>query len=85
MKIPLLLTLTATCLALVTAAPVHAAPKGKKDMAAKMSEMLSTRENRMMALHELMSTKERKMEMAKVLKADPEFRELYGNATTGGG
>ena len=72
-----------------TVAPTAlAAPKAarKGGMEAKMSEMLRTKENRMMAVHELMSTKERKMELAKVLKADPEFREIFGNAaTTGGG
>lgn len=84
MKIPLLFIAT-VCTLLTQAAPLQAAPKAKKTMEEKISKMLETKENRMMVLHELMSTKERKMEMAKVLKADPEFREVYGNTTTGGG
>ena len=84
MKIPLLFTL-ALCTLLAPAAPLRAAPKEKKTVEEKMAKMLSTKEGRMAALHELMSTKERKAEIAKVLKADPEFREVYGNATTGGG
>lgn len=84
MKIPLLFTV-AVCTLLAQAAPLQAAPKEKKTMEEKMSKLMATKEGRMAALHELMSTKERKMEMAKVLKADAEFRELYGNATTGGG
>ena len=90
MKLPHYFTIAGAgaLLLLMTTAPTtaHAAPKAKKaGMEAKMAEMLQTKENRMMALHELMKTKERKTEIAKVLKADAEFREVYGNATTGGG
>ena len=47
--------------------------------------MLETKENRVMVPHELMSNKERKTEMAKVLKTAPGFREIFGNTTTAGG
>ena len=73
------------CTLLAPAAPLRAAPQPKKGMEERIAQMLETKENRRMALHELMRTRERKMEMAQVLKADPEFREVYGNATTGGG
>ena len=84
MKLPLLFTIV-VCTLFAQAAPLQAAPKAKNGMGAKMAEMLQTKEGRMMAIRELMKTKERKMEMARVLKADPEFREVFGNATTGGG
>ena len=81
MKLPILFTVV------VCALLAQAAPKTEKGMGEKIAKMLDqeTKENRMMALHELMKTKERKTEIAKVLKADAEFREVYGNATTGGG
>ena len=88
MKLLLSVATAGICCFLLAPAPAAlAAPKAAKKggMEAKMAEMLQTKENRMMAIHELMSTKERKMELAKALKADPEFREIFGNATTGGG
>ena len=82
MRLPILLSLFVGCTLLVPISAATAAPKAKS---AEIAKMLKDKDTRMMVLHELMSTKERKMEMAKVLKADPEFREAYGNATTGGG
>lgn len=94
MKSPFLpLTVAAACggalLLLVVQTPTvaHAAPKANppKDKAAKIAEMLKDRDTRMMLMREMMRTRERKLEMARMLKADPEFREIFGNVTTGGG
>ena len=85
-----LLVAVAACSLLAAGAPsAQAAPKGKKSesgsMEAKMADMMKDKNMRMMAIKELMSTKERKMELAKMLKPDKEFNQIFGNLTTGGG
>jgi hypothetical protein len=83
MKSYLLVAVTA-CSLLAAGAPAANAA-GKKMSKAECAEMMNDKDNRMMFMHEMMSTKERKMEMAKMLKADKEFNQIYGNLTTGGG
>ena len=80
-----LLVAVAACSLLAAGAPAASAAEGKKHTQAEVSEMLKDKDMRMMVMHEMMSTKERKMEMAKMLKEDKEFREIFGNLTTGGG
>ena len=90
-KLPMkktLLLAVATC-ALFAQVPggVQAAPESDKHKhhAAAIAEMCKEREVRLMMLRELTNSRERKMEVAHMLKDDSEFREVFGNLTTGGG
>ena len=82
MKTTLLLTI-----ALFIQAPgLQASPPAtKKQHAARICEMCKHKELRVMMLHELTNCRERKQEVVHILKADPEFVEMFGNETTGGG
>ncbi|MBV9127174.1 MAG: hypothetical protein JO117_03705 [Verrucomicrobia bacterium] len=84
MKKSLLLTV-ATCALLIQLPNLQAAPESKEQHKAKIAEMCQDHDVRMMMLHELTNSRERKMEVARMLKDDPEFREVFGNLTTGGG
>lgn len=90
MKKPFLCTLATFALLFQgTGVGVAAAPKATskhhRHMAAHIARMCQDREARVMMLHELTNTPERKREVAHLLKDDSYFREMFGNETTGGG
>ena len=73
-----ILLITFATLALLPLAPAaQASPEETKNVSATIAAMCKDKEVRMMMLQELTCTRERKMEMAKKLKEDPEFREIY--------
>ena len=84
MKKTLLFTVAA-CALFIQVPGIQAAPQSKEHHAKRIAEMCKDREVRIMMLHELTTCRERKQEVVRVLKADPEFREMFGNETTGGG
>ena len=89
MKKSILLTLATCALLFQGTGVVAAAPKSSSKqhhrMAAHIARMCQDREVRVMMLHELTNTPERKREVAHLLKDDSYFREMFGNETTGGG
>ncbi len=81
-----LLVALAACSILAAGVPTaEAASKKSKMTQAEMNEMCKDREMCKMMMKGMMANKETKMWMAKQLKADAEFREMFGNVTTGGG
>ena len=76
MKRLLLLTITAaTLLPIMPAA--QASPEETRKAQAQIVEMCKNKDIRLMLLHELTCTPERKMETVKKLQEDPEFREVW--------
>lgn len=87
MKKTLLLAATACALFIQMPGGVYAAPDSDKHNrhTAAIAEMCKDHEVRVMLLRELTNSRERKTEVARMLKDDSEFREMFGNLTTGGG
>ena len=75
----------ATCGFLNLAATVHASPKNTERRRVQIVTMCQDKSTRTMMIRELMHTKEGKMEMARMLKEDTEFRSLYESMTVNAG
>ena len=75
----------ATCGFLNPATTVHASPKDTEHQRVQIVTMCQHKRTRTIMIRELMHTKEGKMEMARMLKADTEFRSLYESMTTNAG
>lgn len=84
MKKSLFLTIAA-CAVLLTGAPgvVHASPASKKSLATTITQTCRTREARLMMIHELTRTPERRQEVAKVL-ADKGYSVRFPSAEATG-
>lgn len=74
-KIAFLTAAIATLLPFVPAA--QASPKETKKAQSQIVEMCKNKDVRIMLLHELTCTPERKLETVKKLQEDPEFREVW--------
>ena len=64
----LLTTVATTCLLFTQLPGIQASPAEKKPQAARIAQMCQNREVRLMLLHELTNTPERKQEVAQVLQ-----------------
>ena len=70
--------LTAIAATLLPITPVaQASPEETKKAQTQIVEMCKNKEIRVMLLHELTCTPERKRETVKKLQEDPEFREMW--------
>ena len=68
----------ATAVALSSIMPaVQASPEETRKTQAQIVEMCKNKDIRVMLLHELTCTPERKLETVKKLQEDPEFREMW--------
>ena len=74
-KIAFLTAAIATLLPLTPAA--QASPEETKKVQSQIVEMCKNKDARVMLLHELTCTPERKLETVKKLQEDPEFREVW--------
>ncbi len=74
-KIVFLTAAIATLLPFTPAA--QASPEKTKKAQVQIIEMCKNKDIRIMLLHELTCTPERKLETVKKLQEDPEFREMY--------
>ena len=63
----------------------HASPKSMERRHIQIVTMCQDKSTRTMMIRELMHTKEGKMEMARMLKEDTEFRSLYESMTVNPG
>ena len=82
-KVLLLVIATGALLNLTPTA--HASPKTMEQKRVHIAAMCQDKSTRTMMIRELMHTKEGKMEMARMLKEDTEFRSLYESMTTNPG
>ena len=70
--------LAATAATLLSITPAaQASPEETKRAQAQIVEMCKNKDIRVMLLHELTCTPERKLETVKKLQEDPEFREVW--------
>ena len=76
MKKVLLLTIATGALLNLTLT-AHASPKSMEQKRVHIAAMCQDKSTRTMMIRELMRTADGKMEMARMLKADAEFRSLY--------
>lgn len=73
-----ILFLAAAIVTLSPLAPIaQASPEETRKAQAQIVEMCKSKDVRVMLLHELTCTPERKLETVKKLQEDPEFREMY--------